>query len=171
MERSLDGKEKSVFCKRCTLSARKGAFHALVDKRTASGAVERRRRERASRRDTRMILPPPVHGRSSRTPPTARSTQKLPMIYCNSTAVTVLAISYKPNWAVIPQLVCFRCLQFGQFRAVLGLVGSRTCNRSCNARPKLTFILLPKLIASVLRVRDEPDSSHSEIASDNPCGC
>jgi hypothetical protein len=73
------------------------------------------------------------------------------------------------NWAVIPQLVCFQCLQFGQFRAVMGLVGSRTCNRSCNARPKLTFILLPKLIASVLRVRGEPDSSHSEIASDNPC--
>jgi hypothetical protein len=69
------------------------------------------------------------------------------------------------NWAAIPQLVCFQCLQFGQFRAVLGLVGSRTCNRSCNARPKLTFILLPELIASVLRVRDEPDSSHSEIAS------
>jgi hypothetical protein len=37
------------------------------------------------------------------------------------------------NWAVIPQPVCFQCLQFGQLRAVLGLVGSRTCNRSCNA--------------------------------------
>ena len=86
--------------------------------------------------------------------------QKIPMIYCNSTAVTVLAISYKPytgrnplrllekdgwpgesrtpdqrfrNWAVIPQLVCFQCLQFGQFRAVLGSVGSGTCNGSCNA--------------------------------------
>ena len=37
------------------------------------------------------------------------------------------------NWAVIPQLVCFQCLQFGQFRAVLGSVGSGTCNGSCNA--------------------------------------
>src|ERR1700751_5414909 len=32
--------------------------------------------------------------------------------------------------AAIPQPVCFQCLQFGQFRAVLGLVGGRTCNRS-----------------------------------------
>jgi len=37
------------------------------------------------------------------------------------------------NRAVIPQLVCFQCLQFGQFRAVLGSVGSGTCNGSCNA--------------------------------------
>src|ERR1700751_518621 len=38
------------------------------------------------------------------------------------------------NRAIIPQLVCFQCLQFGRFRAVLGLVGSGTCNGSCNLK-------------------------------------
>src|ERR1700720_2587299 len=38
------------------------------------------------------------------------------------------------NWAIIPQRVCFQCLQFGRFRAVLGLVGSGTCNGSCNIK-------------------------------------
>jgi hypothetical protein len=38
------------------------------------------------------------------------------------------------DWAVIPQRVCFQCLQFGRFRAVLGLVGSGTCNGSCNIK-------------------------------------
>src|ERR1700690_1796777 len=36
------------------------------------------------------------------------------------------------NWVVIPQLECFQCLWLGRIRAVLGSVGTGTCDRSCN---------------------------------------
>ena len=76
------------------------------------------------------------------------------------------------NWAIIPQRPCFQCLQFGQFRAVLGLFGSGTCNKSCNDGSGWPSLLISQLIShdrEGAASRRQVNSSHSEIGSDNPC--
>ena len=65
------------------------------------------------------------------------------------------------NRVFIPQLVRFQCLQFGQFRAVLGLVGSGTCNGSCNDSTETDLIINTRMIVRNLRMARQ--MSHSEI--------
>jgi hypothetical protein len=65
------------------------------------------------------------------------------------------------NWAIIPQRVCFQCLQFGQCRAVLGLFGSRTCNRSCNAGRGWPSLLI--INGSIYLTQINPSSSNCPL--------